>query len=249
MTIQDFFEDYPKAAVAFSGGMDSAYLLYAAVQAGIDVCAYYVQSQFQPAFELEDARRLTQQIGASMKVLSVDVLSCDTVTANPPDRCYHCKLQIFGTILQAAKEDGYTVILDGTNASDDVFDRPGMRALSELSVLSPLRLAGLTKSEIRRRSERAGLFTWNKPAYACLATRIPTGMKITREALEKTETAEKILMQMGFRNFRVRMLTDGSAKLEVTADQMKQVLLYREEILRRLDGLYPKTVLDLQARS
>ena len=175
MDLQQFFKENPRVAIAFSGGVDSSYLLYAALRYGARVRAYYVNSAFQPRFELEDARRLAGDLHADLR----DVLSSPTVTANPPDRCYHCKRVIFRTIAAAAVEDGFPVLLDGTNASDDAGDRPGMRALRELSVRSPLRECGLTKDEIRRLSREAGLFTWDKPAYACLATRIPTGQPIT----------------------------------------------------------------------
>ena len=139
MDLQQFFKENPRVAIAFSGGVDSSYLLYAALHHGARARAYYVNSAFQPAFELEDARRLAGELNADMKVLPVDVLASETVTANPPDRCYHCKQVIFRTILAAAEADGFTVLLDGTNASDDAGDRPGMRALRELAVRSPLR--------------------------------------------------------------------------------------------------------------
>ena len=183
MDLQQFFKENPRVAIAFSGGVDSSYLLYAALRYGARVRAYYVNSAFQPRFELEDARRLAGDLHADLRELQVDVLSSPIVTANPPDRCYHCKRVIFRTIAAAAAEDGFPVLLDGTNASDDAGDRPGMRALRELSVRSPLRECGLTKDEIRRLSREAGLFTWDKPAYACLATRIPTGQPITARDL------------------------------------------------------------------
>ena len=175
MTLEQFFAENPETAIAFSGGVDSAYLLYAAKRYAARVKAYYVSTAFQPEFELADARRLADELGADMLVLHVDVLSNSAVTANPSDRCYHCKNTLFRQILRAAENDGFPVLLDGTNASDDAGDRPGMRALRELSVRSPLRECGLTKAEIRRLSKDAGLFTWDKPAYACLATRIRTG--------------------------------------------------------------------------
>ena len=125
-------------------------------------------------FEYNDAMRLAEQIGARVRVIEVDVLADERVRQNPSNRCYYCKQAIFGNILRAAAEDGYTLILDGTNASDDEGDRPGMKALKELQVRSPLRECGLTKDMIRQLSRQAGLFTWDKPAYACLATRIRT---------------------------------------------------------------------------
>ena len=157
MKLTEFFKEHPKVAVAFSGGVDSSYLLYAAKKSGAQVHAYYVKSAFQPQFELDDAKRLAKDISIDMTILPVDILQKDVIS-NPSNRCYYCKRHIFQTIMQQAHQDGYTVLLDGTNASDDSSDRPGMVALKELSVLSPLRLCGLTKAEIRRRSKEAGLF-------------------------------------------------------------------------------------------
>ena len=145
-----------------------------------------------------------------MKILNVDVLSNKLVTDNPVNRCYYCKQGVFGTILEAAKNDGMTVILDGTNASDDAGDRPGMKALQEMKVLSPLRMCGYVKSEIRKQSKEAGLFVYNKPSYACLATRIPTGTEIDEEKIKQVETAETFLFDLGFSDFRVK--TDGTTK-------------------------------------
>ena len=125
---------------------------------------------------------------------------------------------MFTALRQRALSDGYTVLLDGTNASDEAGDRPGMRALRELKVRSPLRLCGLTKDEIRRRSKDAGLFTWDKPAYACLATRIPTETAIDRETLHHVEAAEAALSQLGFRDFRVRVF-HGAARIQLPQTQ------------------------------
>ena len=247
MTLQEFFSKHKKVAIAFSGGVDSAYLLSAALACGADVKAYYVKSAFQPAFEREDATRIATELGAEMEILPVDVLACPEVTANPANRCYHCKHVIFETIRAAAVRDGYPVLLDGTNASDDAGDRPGMRALSELSVLSPLRLCGLTKDEIRQKSKDAGLFTWDKPAYACLATRIPTGDIITQEKLAATEAAEAYLSGLGFRDFRVRYL-NGAAKLQIREEQFGLLAACREQIQTELAAYYNDVLLDLKPR-
>ena len=163
MTLQEFFAKNTRAAIAFSGGVDSSYLLYAAVQCGADVHAYFAKTAFQPQFELDDARRLAESVGAKLTVLELDALSSEDVARNPANRCYYCKQNIFGNLKRAATEDGFTLILDGTNASDDAGDRPGMRALREMDVRSPLRECGLTKAEIRRLSHEAGLFTWDNP--------------------------------------------------------------------------------------
>lgn len=247
MNLTDFFIRHPKTALAFSGGVDSAYLLYAAKKAGADVRAYYVKSAFQPQFELEDAKRLADELEADMKILAADVLAHREVVDNPADRCYHCKKVIFQAIVEAARADGYPVLLDGTNASDEADDRPGMQALQELSVRSPLRECGLTKKEIRRLSKEAGLFTWDKPAYACLATRIPTGEQITKEKLATTEAAEDYLFSLGFTDFRVRRFGEA-ARLQFPADQLEKVMEKREEILKELKGYYKAVLLDMEAR-
>ena len=247
MTLEDFFEKNNAAAIAFSGGVDSAFLLAMAVRCGARVKAYYVKTAFQPQFELDDACRLAEELGADMEILPVDILCHGIIAANPADRCYHCKKVIFETIIQAAERDGFTVLLDGTNASDDASDRPGMRVLRELSVRSPLRECGLHKDEIRRLSKEAGLFTWDKPAYACLATRIPTGEGITIQKLERTEKAESYLTSLGFRDFRVRSEKD-IAKLQITEKDLPDVLEHREEIINELKQHYKAVLLDLEVR-
>lgn len=249
MTLQEFFGAHPKAALAFSGGVDSSYLLYAARQLGADVKAYYVKTAFQPEFEYQDALRLASQLGADIQVLTLDVLACPDVTVNPKNRCYFCKQHIFGNILRQAKADGYYTVLDGTNASDQVSDRPGMKALQEMKVLSPLRLTGLTKAEIRRLSREAGLFTWDKPSYACLATRIPAGTEITGADLARTEWAEDYLMSLGFRDLRVRQLGSDIARIQLPEAQMDTFLALRGEITRTLKTRYAGVLLDMEARN
>ena len=247
MELKHFFETHPEVAIAFSGGVDSAYLLYAAKQYGKRVKAYYVKTAFQPQFELEDAQRLAEELDTETEVLEVDIL-CDPVIArNPADRCYHCKKELFSRILKAAQEDGFSVLLDGTNASDEASDRPGMRAIRELSVRSPLRECGLTKAQIRQLSKEAGLFTHDKPVYACLATRIPTGEEITVEKLQRTEQAESFLSGLGFRDFRVRCQGD-MAKIQVTENDLLLLMQHREAILQELKKYYTSIVLDLEVR-
>ncbi len=274
MTLKEFFQINPKVALAFSGGVDSAYLLYEAVKWGAEVRAYFVKSAFQPEFELNDARKLIDDIAEMfeidnekkenlMRVIPCNILESDVVTINPSDRCYHCKQRIFGNILKAASEDGFSVIIDGTNASDAEGDRPGMKALREMEVKSPLRLCGLKKSEIRELSKEAGLFTWNKPSYACLATRIPTGIKITAGDLERVEVAEGKLEEMGFRDFRVRLMYSGSgadaasdaeasplpiARIQLKEEQMEKAIGSRKEILSKLKDLFAGIVLDMEER-
>lgn len=248
MELTDFFKDYPKVAIAFSGGVDSAYLVYAASKYAKEMQAYYVKTAFQPEFELADAERLAEELGLKMRVIPLDILTEEGIISNPKDRCYYCKRQIFGNIISQAKEDGFNILLDGTNASDDAGDRPGMKALSELEVLSPLRMCGITKGEVRRLSREAGLFTWDKLAYACLATRIVTGQRIDEESLVRTEKAENYLFQLGFRDFRVRTVGE-MAKIQVTNNDINLLVDNREKILEQLGKMYKSVCLDLEVRS
>ena len=229
MNLNDFFNDNPKSALAFSGGVDSAYLLYAAIESGADVHAYYVKTDFQPEFEFEDAKRLASELGAEMTVIYLDVLGDPEVEANPKDRCYHCKKHIFRAIIDKALKDGYDLILDGTNASDDIADRPGVRALREYGVRSPLRECGLTKDMIRELSREAGLFTWDKPAYACLATRIQTYQKITYRDLKAVEACEGFMADLGFRDFRVRVRGD-KAIVQIREEDFDRYSADKDEI-------------------
>lgn len=247
MELKAFFEANSKVALAFSGGVDSAYLLYAAVSFGADVKAYYVKTPFQPAFEYEDALRLSRELGAEMVTIHLDVLSDNSIAENPKNRCYFCKKRIFNAILERAKADGYSLIIDGTNASDDAADRPGMVALKELSVRSPLRECGLTKAEIRKLSKEANLFTHDKPAYACLATRIPTGTPITAEKLAITERNEGFLRSLGFTDFRIRFM-GTAAKLQIAEKELPLLFANRETILEKLKHDYTDVLLDLEVR-
>lgn len=249
MDLIDFFssckKENKKVGLAFSGGVDSAYLLYALVSSGTQYCAYYVKSEFQPQFEFDDALSLAKKLGARLKILNLSVLEYPEVCENNSRRCYFCKKHIFGAIKKAAEEDGCNILLDGTNASDDISDRPGFAALQEMKVLSPLRDAGLTKNQIRELSEKAGLFTWNKPAYACLATRIKTGIKITKEDLSRTEKAENELFDFGFSDFRIRY--DGiSAKIQLPKNQIEKFHEKENQIILSLKKYYETISLDME---
>ncbi len=247
MTLPEFFQANPRAAVAFSGGTDSAYLLYAAARYARRVRAYCARSPFQPAFEWEDARRLAGELGVELRAVELDVLALPEVAANPADRCYHCKRAVFSAISRAAREDGFPLLIDGTNASDDAWDRPGMRALRELRVRSPLRECGLSKGEVRRLSKEAGLFTWDKPAYACLATSIPAGCPLDRDALNRVEQAEEALSALGFSDFRVRVF-HGAARLQFPEAQLAEALARREEVKTAVAPWFQPVLLDLAGR-
>lgn len=243
MTIQDFFHQNPQVAVAFSGGVDSAWLLHESVRFAQRVRAYYVRTPFQPAFELEDAQDTAARLGASLEIIDFDILTVPAVAENPADRCYYCKTALFSHIVAAAKADGFPVVLDGSNASDDADDRPGMRALRELGVRSPLRECGVTKAEIRAFARDAELPVWNKPSYACLATRIPAGTPITLSALERVEQGEAHLMERGFSDFRLR-LRGETALLQVRAEQMEQAKSLLNTLREELNGCFASIELD-----
>lgn len=247
MDLNSFFSNNPRFAIAFSGGVDSSFLLNAAVAYGCDVTAYYASSLLQPGFELDDVKKLAYFLRVPLRIVTIDVLNFPEITANPADRCYHCKSAIFKTIWAQARTDGYSILCDGTNASDDVTDRPGMRALKELGVISPLRETGLIKSDIRRMSCDAGLFTCDKPSYACLATRIPTGTPLTAELLTKVEKAEDALHALGFNDLRVRYL-DGSAKIQIPELQFKQIIDKRTKVLTAVGPYFDNILLDLVPR-
>ena len=247
MTLEQFFQENPRCALGFSGGVDSAYLLYAGVKAGADIKPYFIKTAFQPVFELADAQKLAAGLGVEVTVLELDALADPQVAANPADRCYYCKQNLFRTLKDRAIADGYPVLLDGTNASDEAGDRPGMRALAELSVRSPLRECGLTKAEIRARSREAGLFTWDKPAYACLATRVPAGEAITAETLARVEGAEDALFRLGYTDFRVRVF-HSAARLQLPRGQMERAVREAEELRQALKPYFTPILLDLEGR-
>ncbi len=247
MNLQEFFQLHPKVALAFSGGVDSSYLLYAAKKYGADICAYYVKSQFQPKFEYEDAMELIDKLDVKYRIINIDLLSNENIKMNSTERCYFCKKEIFSAIRESAINDGYEVIIDGTNYSDDESDRAGMRVLKDLSIYSPLRICSLTKDKIRELSKEAGLFTWDKPAYACLATRIQSGEIINEEKLSTTEKTENFMTSMGFKDFRIRTIGE-IAKIEVSESQIELLMKNRNMILQELKKYYKTVVLDLEVR-
>ena len=247
MTLQEFFLANPSAGLALSGGVDSSYLLYAGIKYGAKIKAYYVKTAFQPSFELGDALTIVAQLDAPLTVLERDITNERRILDNSPRRCYYCKRIILETIIQHAKEDGCSIVIDGTNASDNTVERAGTRAIRELSVRSPLRECGITKEMVRELSKEAGLFTWDKPAYACLATRIPTGSAITIELLRKVEAAEDVLFNLGFNDFRVRVMGDA-ARIQLPIEQMPVLLENRESVLNGLKPFFPIILLDLDGR-
>ncbi len=208
MTLTEFFKKHNRCAIALSGGADSALLLYAAKEVGADVKAYYVQSQFQPHFELDDATRLCDETNVPLKVLTADTLADPTIAKNDACRCYFCKKLIMTEIAKAAACDGYPFVADGSNMSDNPDERPGMRVLGELNIISPLRECNLDKTAVRAMLKSYGCALWDKPSYSCLATRISRDEEITQDKLSAVDAAETALFEMGFSDFRVRLKKD-----------------------------------------
>jgi pyridinium-3,5-biscarboxylic acid mononucleotide sulfurtransferase len=213
-----------KVAVAYSGGVDSTVLLKIAHdRVGDNVTAVTVQSPLLPPDEVEAAAAYAAAEKVRHVILTVDPFGNERLIANPPDRCYLCKLDVFRAIAGYAASAGIPHVAEGSHHDDSAEDRPGMRALAELGILSPLREAGLTKEDIRAAARERGVPVWDKPANPCLATRIPTGTPITREKLNTISRAERFLHDLGIDDVRVRHHGD-IARIEVPRHRMPFIL-------------------------
>ncbi|CEP67724.1 Asparagine synthase [Moorella glycerini] len=190
--------------VAYSGGVDSSLLLKVASMTPARVLAVTAASPTYPQVEIEAATRLARELGIQHLVINTNEMADPAFTANPLERCYHCKKELFATLQELARKHGLKVIVDGANADDSDDFRPGSRAAREFSVRSPLQEAGLTKEEIRQLARYLNLPNWDKPSMACLSSRIPYGQAITPEKLEQVAAAEAFLRQLGLREIRVR---------------------------------------------
>jgi uncharacterized protein len=207
-------------AVAFSGGVDSTYLLHVAVdELGVEnVLALTAIADVYPKHEQQSCRDLAAGMNVRLLEVAADVLKNPGFVANDRERCYSCKLDLFGTFCSIVKQNGFDALLDGSNVDDLTDYRPGHKALAELKVHSPLLESGLTKKEIRALSREAGLPTWDKQPFACLATRFPYGTEITAERLRQVGSCEEFLYGLGLSNYRVRY-HDNVARLEVAPDE------------------------------
>lgn len=222
---------YNKVAIAFSGGVDSTLLAAAAkiILGESKVELFTVSLHMTPDWERRDAVAFASQLGLSHHLIPLDELAVSSVAENPPDRCYHCKKVILLRIMQEAKKLSCDVLFDGSNRDDQTDYRPGLKAVKEAGVVSPLSQAGFTKDEIRRLSERYMLPSAQKPSGACLGSRIPYGNRITEEMLRKVEVAEQGIRRHGFDAVRVRVHGE-CARIEIEARRLEEAWRMRDRI-------------------
>jgi len=232
--------------VAYSGGVDSTFIAAVAHDVlGDQALAITGVSPSVPASEVEEAKALAQQIGLAHELIDTREMDDPDYVENNPDRCFHCKDELYGRLTVIARERGYAAVLDGCNLDDTGDFRPGRRAAAEHNVRSPLLEAEMTKDDIRTLSRERGLPTWDKPAMACLSSRIPYGTPVTVGALDQIGAAEAFLRQLGLRQLRVRH-HDEVARIEVEPQDVALVVEHRDRIVTRLRNLgYKYVTLDL----
>lgn len=196
---------------------------------------------------MKDSIKFAQSIDANLKIISDNILDDNLIINNDDNRCYYCKKHIMELIINSAKEDGYDLIIDGTNFSDDEFDLPGFKALNEMNIISPLRLCKLTQNDVRKLSKEEGLSTWNKVSYLCLATRICEKQKLTKKLLSNIEKSETYLSDLGLKDFELSV-SDKTALIKVRREDFSKVIKYREKIIITMSHMFDNIYLDLKRK-
>jgi len=237
------------AVIAFSGGVDSTLLARVAHdELGSKALAVTVQSETYPSFQTEEAKKIAKTIGIRHRTAESNELDVPEFSRNAPDRCYHCKIELFTLLKQIAVEEDLPSVFEGSNADDTSDYRPGLKAIKELGIISPLMMAGLTKKEIRELSRSMELPTWDKPSFACLASRFPYWNSITANKLVMVDSAEIFLRETGFKQFRVRH-HDTIARIELSIEDFTKITekTVREKVTNKFKEIgYTYVTLDLE---
>ncbi len=232
--------------LALSGGLDSSFLLYALKEAGVRTLAVTGKSPTTPARDLKDAECLAAELEIPHRFIETREMDQERFVENSPERCFHCKDELFALLTGIASDEGYQAVLDGTNADDLTDHRPGLRAAKDHGVLSPLAASGMTKDDIRQAARQAGLGISEKPASPCLSSRFSYGTRITPEGLGRVSRAEDFLRSLGFIEFRVRV-RKGEARIEVRPDEMEKLFSHRGDVVSALKEIgFSYVSLDLE---
>ncbi|HEY4695545.1 MAG TPA: ATP-dependent sacrificial sulfur transferase LarE [Candidatus Hydromicrobium sp.] len=247
--LKKIIKEMDSVIIAFSGGSDSSFLLATAAELlGEKVIAVTAKSPTYPGRELKDAKAIANRLNCRHIIINTDELELEEFINNPRNRCYFCKKELFLKLISMKNKYKFNFVADGTNYDDLNTIRPGLKALKELGIRSPLAEAGLTKEEIRKHSRLLNLSTWNKPALACLSSRFPYGEKISKSKLRKIEKAENFLYSLGFRQIRVRY-HHPIARIEIEKEEIPRMLQHniREKIIKRLKKMeFEYITLDLE---